>query len=162
MSNKSTRTTKDQSILSAIATHYKGAATIVLGGTTYTPAQLSQVFQSDVDAASATQSAKTAYKLAVAAEKKTAKQASATAKALRSQLIGTYGADSAIVADFGFTPKARTVKVKVKAEAIQKSTATREARGTKGKRQRLEIKGSVPAVPSAPSAPTPARAGSGS
>jgi hypothetical protein len=157
--NKTKRTVKDQKILAAIAQHYGGAATITLGGTTYTPAQLSQVFQSDVDAAKATESAKTQVKLAVVAEKKTAKQATATAKALRSHLIGTYGGDSAIVADFGFTPKTPTVTVAAKAEAIQKSSETRKARGTKGKRQRLEIKGGEPAVPSASPPATPAKTG---
>jgi hypothetical protein len=59
-------------------------------------------------------------------------EVAALRKALRAYLIATYGAKSAIVASFGFTPKARTVAVATKAASIEKRAATRAAREPKG------------------------------
>ncbi len=147
--NKTDRTARDQMIIDAIAKHYSGSATITLEGNDHKAKDLQAQFQAEVDAAKATQSAKTAYTQATLEEQTVTKQVTPLYKALRSYLIGLNGATSAIVADFGFTPKNTTVDVATKAQAIEKRLATRKARGTLGKRQRLEITGTVPATTSA-------------
>jgi len=144
--NKTTNTALDQKIIAALGTQLKTTATITLGGDAYKAKDLQQQFQAEVDAAKATQSAKTAWQQAVLAEQKVATQAALLRKALRSYLIGTYGANSATVAAFGFAPKQTTVDVATKAVAIKKRAATRTARGTMGSRQKREIKGTVPAA----------------
>jgi hypothetical protein len=129
--NKLTKTSTDQTIIDALGSQLKVATTITLNGETYKVKDLQQQFQSEVVAAKATQSAKTAYAQAVLAEKKVAAQVTLLRKALRTYLIATYGAKSAIVASFGFTPKDTTVTVATKADAIVKRVATKAARGTK-------------------------------
>jgi hypothetical protein len=153
--NKTMNTALDQKIIAALGSQLKAAATITLGGTVYKAKDLQQELQAEVDAAKTTQSAKTAWQQAVLAEQKVATQAASLRKALRSYLIGTYGAKSATVAEFGFAPKqAAVVVVATKAAANEKRKATRAARGTLGKKQKQGIKGAVPAASaSAPVAP---------
>ncbi|HEY2512640.1 MAG TPA: hypothetical protein VGI39_17355, partial [Polyangiaceae bacterium] len=60
--------------------------------------------------------------------------------------------------EFGFLPaKVGEKSAETKALAVQKSQATRDARGTKGKRQKEKIKGTivVPAVPAEPAVSAP-------
>ena len=158
MSNKLTKTALDQKVIDALGSTLKATTTITLDGNVYKPKDLQQQFQSEVDAAKATQSAKTAYAQAVLAERKVASQITLLCKALRSYLVATYGAKSAIVAEFGFTPKETIVDVATKAAANEKRAATRAARGTKGSRQKKEDASTTPAASTAApaSAATPA------
>jgi hypothetical protein len=168
MKSKINRTARDQKIIDAIAEHLSGSATITLGGVAYKAKDLQSQFQAEIAAAKTTLSAKTAWDQAVLAEEKTITEVTALYKALKAYVIGTYGATSAVVADFGFTPKTTTPSVATKAQAIEQRAATRKARGTLGKKERLEITGAAPAVingaPAAPVAtngapPKPATAG---
>jgi hypothetical protein len=154
--NKTTITALDQKIIAALGSQLKTTATITLGGEAYKAKDLQQQLQAEVDAASTTQSAKTAWQQAVLAEEKVATQAALLRKALRAYLIGTYGAKSATVAEFGLAPKEATVDVATKALAIQKRAATRVARGTMGSKQKKGIKGTVPAASSSAAASPPA------
>jgi hypothetical protein len=150
--NKTTVTALDQKIIAALGSQLKATTTITLEGEAYKAKDLQQQFQAEVDAASTTQSAKNAWQQAVLAEEKVATQVTLLRKALRAYLIGTYGAKSATVAEFGFAPKEATVDVATKALAIEKRAATRAARGTMGAKQKKGIKGTVPAA----SSPAPA------
>jgi hypothetical protein len=144
--SKTTITALNQKIIAALGSQLKTNATITLGGEVYKAKDLQQQLQAEVDAAATTQSAKTAWQQAVLAETKAATQAASLRKTLRAYLIGTYGAKSATVAEFGYTPKEPTVDVATKAAAIKKRAATRTARGTMGSRQKRGIKGTVPAA----------------
>ncbi len=157
--NKTKITVLDQKIIEALASTLK-TATITLAGDAYKAKDLQAQFQAEVDAVKATEAARTAYQQAVLAEQTVTAEATALRKALRSYLIGTYGATSATVAAFGFAPKEATVTVETKALAIKKRAATRVARGTKGSKQKKAIKGTVPdtssaaaAAPESPGAP---------
>jgi hypothetical protein len=145
--NKTNITALDQAIIAALGSELK-ATTITFGGEAHKVKDLQQQLQAEVDAAATTQSAKTAWQQAVLAEGKVVAQAALLRKALRVYLIGTYGANSATVAAFGFAPKQTTVDVATKAAAIAKRAATRTARGTMGSRQKRGIKGTVPATTS--------------
>ena len=86
-SNKTTITALDQKIITALGSQLKTTATITLGGEAYKAKDLQQQLQAEVDAASTTQSAKTAWQQAVLAEDKVAAQAALLRKALRAYLI---------------------------------------------------------------------------
>jgi putative protein kinase ArgK-like GTPase of G3E family len=67
-----------------------------------------------------------------------------------------YGVGSAEYLAMGFAvPKKRQVSAVAKAHAVLQSQATREARGTMGKKQRLAIKGVVSPVTAVPDATSP-------
>jgi hypothetical protein len=99
-------------------------------------------------------------KTAIEKMRATATRVGPTALALKQSLqtmYGSTGVDSLLV--FGVEPKRtpapRTAEQNV--VAVAKARATREARGTKGKRQRLKIKGNVTDVRITPiHAPPPA------
>ena len=129
--NKVVKASQDQMVIDALGSKLKSATPITLNGKVYKVKDLQQQFQAEVDAAKVTQSAKTAYAQAVLAEEKVASQVALLLKALRAYLIATNGAESAIVATFGFTPKETTVDVATKAVAITKRKATIASRGTK-------------------------------
>ena len=130
---------------------YLKAATIMVLGTSYTPTQIKMVIQAHLDAAAATQTARAAWQVAVETERKAHTVAHGVLVGLRSFLIMQYGkAASDVLADFGFVPPKvvkRTPATKV--AATVKSLATRKARKTLGKKQRIAIKGVNPATPTA-------------
>ncbi len=65
--------------------------------------------------------------------------------ALKPWVIGQFGPNSQEAIDFGFPPKkTATLSVEEKVQAVAQAKATREARGTMGKKARLKIKGVVP------------------
>ena len=115
--------------------------------------------------------AKLAYAAAVAARKAALADIHAFYQSLVAVLKQTLGpTNQGLLPGFGIAPpKARTeASPEVKALAKVKAAATRKARGTLGKKERLEITGAAPAVingaPAAPVAtngapPKPATAG---
>jgi hypothetical protein len=63
---------------------------------------------------------------------------------LRNLVANTYGSSSEAYDDFGFTaPRKGKPSAKTKAAAVDQVLATREARHTMGKKQRLAIRGVV-------------------
>lgn len=136
-------------------------SSLTVEGVSYTPAQIESqlnafsTLRNDVDAAKATVKAK------LALEKAQAPGMRAFILAFVGILKGMFGSQPDVLADFGLQPKkARTpLTVEQKAAAAAKRKATREARGTKGKKQKLSVKGDVTGVivtPVTASAPQPA------
>ena len=167
--NRASNQARDTKVIASIGAHFTSATKFTFGGVDYKAKEIQQLLQSRIDAASATEAARAKWLTASAAELEKTTACEEVLLALKSHLVTTYGASSQIVADFGFTPKQRQTTADVTAKAVVKRKATREARGTMGKRQRLKIKGEVPseaspATPAAPPAPasngtTPAVAG---
>ena len=83
-------------------------------------------------------------------------QENATLQVVKAAAAAAFGRSSQSYQALGFpSPQARrTVTVPTKAEALEKSHATREARGTKGPRQKASIHGTVTTTtPAAPATP---------
>jgi len=123
-------------------------ATILLGGVPYTPSSLKAVFQAEADAMFTSDTAKKAAQAAVVAEKAARAKANQVLSALRSYLLGTYGAQAVtVLGDFGIeAPKSKATKtVSTKAVAVAKAKATRVARGTKGSVAKKATVGTVDA-----------------
>ena len=133
MSGKKTkRNVADQTlqftkIIAAIAKYITAA--VMIGGKSVTPQVLTALFtvamqsQQDLDAAN------NVVKTKKQARNSARKAAVAMVVQLHRYLVGTYGADSPILEEFGFavaTPKQPTTVVK--AEAVKKRTATRDAK----------------------------------
>jgi hypothetical protein len=131
---------------------------ILLGGVSYTPPELKGVFAAQTAAVAASDAAHTQWLDLVQDERDASAKANSTYLSLRSFLIGQYGTNAnAVLNDFGMSPpKARgATTVKVKADAVVKGKATREARHTMGKVQRKSVTGAaVAAAPTTAPAPT--------
>ena len=86
-------------------------------------------------------------KTAEASERPVVAYADEVAAAVKLGIRSSYGPTSSEYTTMGFPPpKARKTSVKTKAGAIDKNKATREARGTKGPKQRKADQGRAAVV----------------
>jgi hypothetical protein len=142
-----------------------------LGNTAYTTASLVQTFQGLVDALTALNAAHTSVKDAVNALRAIETKVAPLQRDYTSFVRATFSTAAASLADFGLQPpKARTpITSDKRAAATAKAQATRKARGTTSKKQKLAVKGDVTGVivtpithagpspqPAAPAGPAPA------
>jgi hypothetical protein len=156
--SKTAESTLAESLAAGTQKHLSTMTSIMVGGSTTTPAaaeaQLTALstLRNDVDAA------RTALRAKVATE-------TAQLPALRAFLVafvafvrGTFGNSPDILADFGLPPKKTKAPLTVeqKAAAAAKRKATREARGTTGKKAKLAVKGNVIGVVVTPVTSAPA------
>jgi len=152
------RVAADQAMIDGTLKFLANLATLPVGGTNMTPADIVKVFQERVDAGKAVQTANAARVAAIKADLDTRTKTTAFARAFRRIVLGMFQEAPDTLAIFALkAPKATKVKVATKAVAVAKNKATRAARGTVGKRKKLAIKGTVPAVTGGTTAPeTPA------
>jgi hypothetical protein len=118
--------------------------TLIVGGVSYTPVALEAKIDTYLAAQTAALNATNAFHSAVAAQK----VSDADARVFRSQMqgyvISRYGKTNPIVSQFSFKPTAaKKTTTAVKAVAVLKLKATRAARNTMGKKQKLKITGTV-------------------
>jgi hypothetical protein len=148
--------TRDQTLVNGVLANLGDVATFMLPAGNYTRDQLVAAFQARVAASEATKANRNAWLAAVQAERQAEQGIAPLRKSMKQFVASRYGADNAKMAEFGFTP-AKTPKttVQTKAAAIQKSEATRAARHTMGKKQKLSIHGEPAPAPASPTAPPP-------
>jgi hypothetical protein len=118
-----------------------------VNGTVLTLAQALAKLTAHKAAFAACAKAKAALHEAVLAQQALRAVVQATAAAVRAYVVAIHGANSPHLATLGFAPVVRQEpSAATRALAAEKSRATRQARGTKGKRQRAAIHGTVPAA----------------
>lgn len=131
---------------------------LTLGGKAYSKADAIAVFQAYLDAASNTATTKKNQQNAIQTEDAAATAARTLRSLLRAFLQSRFGTKSPELTAFSFAPvKTVTKTAAVKAVAVEKSLATREARHTMGKNQKKAVKGVIP-TPAAAVAAAPAAA----
>jgi hypothetical protein len=136
-----------QKIQQGVKKHLAKMKSITFGGQSYKPSDITTALQSVIDTATDADTKKAAYHAAVETQNKAAATAQPLMLGVSSYVYLTYGNSNEVLADFGLSPrKKRAPTVKTKAGAIVKAAATREARGTKGKRQKEEIVATAPAT----------------
>ncbi len=118
------------------------------GGVTYTAASLVQFLQGLANALTALGAAEAGAKDALAAERAARNQVGPVLLAYRRFLLLTFANSAQTLADFGLAPpKARApLTTEQLAAKKAKADATRKARGTTGKKQKLAVKGNVTGV----------------
>jgi hypothetical protein len=126
-----------------------------IGNATFTAASLLQLLQGLADTMTRRDEAKTAAADALTELRDVAARVKPLMAGYRAILLATYAGASQTLADYGLAPpKARTpLTVEQKAAAKAKREATRKARGTKGPKARLAIKGTTAAPEANPPAP---------
>jgi len=96
---------RDQQILLGIQKDLQNVPSLLLGGTTYTPGSLAAFIQSRIDAVNAVNAAKASWLNAVQTYKTINTEAKPVVRDLRNFLLGAFGENSSVLADFGFTTK---------------------------------------------------------
>jgi len=135
-----------QALIAGIQKHFP-TGSLTVGNVVFTVAALVLLLQGQVDAMTAQMTQQKTADDALTALRELQTQNGPTIQALKDLLIAQFGSASQTLADFGLEPrKARApMTVAQKAAAAAKSEATRAARGTKGPKAKLAIKGTVPA-----------------
>ena len=163
-----------QAIIAGTTKHFPNGS-FTLGNTTYTSASLIQALQGVVSAMQARNVAETGAKDALTAEQAAQAQVDPILRAYERLVLVTFAGATQTLADFGLAPsKARTpLTTQQLAARAAKARATRVARGTTSKKQKLGVKGDVtgvivtpvteptaatPASPAPPATPAPAPA----
>jgi hypothetical protein len=142
--NISTITTQTTQRLSALEKYVSAKTDIPIAGKKMKGSALMALYQSALDANEGVTSTKGSYKLALEARDEAEAQRKVADESLRSWVLITYGPTSQEAHDFGFVPKVRaTATTETKATAVALRAATRVARGTRGKKEKLKIKGTL-------------------
>ncbi len=160
---------RDAQVIAGIQKDLSTASSLALAGSTYTPASLTQLVQSRIDAVASVTAARAAWLATVAKYRALDPQVTQVVRSLRNYVIDVHGASSPVLADFGFTPPKKTALTAGEIVArTAKSNATRKARHTMGSQQKKTVTGNVTGVvvtpvtepsPSPdPASPTPAPA----
>ena len=145
--------------LIALKKFVKTKTAITASGEQTKLADLVAVYQAAIDTRNALVPSRAAFDKALAARDSAEVARQATDKKLKAWVVNEFGAGSQEAQEFGFLPpKIRAKSADTKAIAVEKLRATRTARGTKGKRQREKIKGTIvaPAAPADPATTAPA------
>jgi hypothetical protein len=145
--NRDQNLNKLRQAIAGIRKHFASAPTIVLGGTPTTPTEAIATLEGAINAIDAAVAAKQAFHGAVAAQHAAITKGDALLKELKTLVQSQLGSSGGVLGDFGFTtPTRQTPTEATKAAAVVKRAATRKARQTMGKRQKANIKGTVPAA----------------
>jgi hypothetical protein len=141
-----TKRTLVESFVEGVGKRFPKGTKVTMGSRSYTPAALVQLFQELIDAYDAHATAKAQAKSAKSALEAQAVAAEPILRTFKSYVLSVY-ADPTELADFGLAPrKTRSqLSVEKKLSAVKQGAATREARHTMGKRQKLRIVGTVAA-----------------
>ena len=134
---------------------------IPIGGAVLKPADVIGIFQDDTDNRKEVAVTKAAYGSAVAKRTASELKRQVADEALKGWVLNRFGETSTEAKEFGYAPRKRAaVTAEKRANAVKLNEATRQARGTVGKKQKLAIKGTLPAAPPA-AAPPPVTAAVG-
>ncbi len=148
-----------QTLVSGILANIDSGSSLSINSETYTTADLVARLQERIAAAEKTKASKNQWHADVQSERQVEAALRPLVRGMQKYVESRYGDDSAKLAEFGFTPrKPRKVTARAKADAAVKAQATRKARNTVGKKQRLAITAPPPAASPQPALPQPAAA----
>ncbi|MGA7121087.1 MAG: hypothetical protein WBY94_13365 [Polyangiaceae bacterium] len=145
--SKATTLTQVQALIAGTEKHFPSGS-FTLGNTAYTTATLTQAFQSLANTLVALNAAHASLKDAVTAAQTIDAKVGPLVRDFKRYVVSTFGAATQELADFGLPPpKARKpLTTEQRAAATAKLRATRAARGTTSRKQKLAVKGDVTGV----------------
>ena len=149
-----------QALIGGLQTFYQPTDVFLLNGASYTRDSLITELQKFIALAEATKEANKSWRDAVQVEHLFELEVRPLRQGVRGIVAARFRKDATQLLKFGFVQGKKGKKTPdTKAKAVVKGKATRTARGTKGKKQRLAIKAPpVAATPGATSATPPAAA----
>ncbi|HEY1692941.1 MAG TPA: hypothetical protein VGG39_12310 [Polyangiaceae bacterium] len=141
----------DQRLIDGVRADLQEVPAMRLGGREFTPATLEAFLQARLDAYNAIAAAKAAWEQTIDAYGVLDDETSLVVRNLKSFILSYFGEDSPRLADFGFVPPRRfEMSAEQKSAAVAKRAATRAARGTRGRKQKLAITGATEATAAKP------------
>jgi hypothetical protein len=143
--NKSERIAQDIKHAECIDTHFSKTHVFhYAGGQSMKAADAVKAYRAHADLAKRTSAAHAQWLSLVEEERRTAAELRKLTSGINVFITNAYGPSSAVAIDFGSAePKVTAPSADVRALAVKKSAATRKARHTMGKKERLAIHGVV-------------------
>jgi hypothetical protein len=139
--SRSARKTLLRAYVAGIKKLLGGTPKITIASVEYTPAELSQFFQDELDTITDVEAAEATRKTARLRERRSWKNNRPTHRAFESFIRGAF-TSAKHLAEFSLKPDKKPKKtVEVKVKAADKARATREARHTMGSRQKKKVRG---------------------
>jgi hypothetical protein len=133
---------RDARVILGILQNLANTGPYVLGGVSYTSAELAALFQSRIDSGRKVDATRAAWAKAVQDDRAISKKVDAAYLGLREILRQRYDNAPGPLGEFGIAPKkVVTLDPLTQLVAAEKRRATRKARHTLGPKQRLKIKG---------------------
>jgi hypothetical protein len=144
----------DQQLADGLTQNAAAVGTIQIDGKPQTAATIAQVLLGRVATAKAVETTRTVWQAAVKANKEERANTREFVLQVRQALIVAFASNVEMLGRFGLSPRKKAaVKPETKVVAATKAAATRQARGTAGKKQKARIKGKPPATVTLPVAP---------
>jgi hypothetical protein len=138
---------KDVRVVTALRNGVLGLSQLALAGKVYTESEAADLVQGRIDARAKLLRAKADWEAAIKTYEAVDKLVDLAVRDLRNAVIGAHGEDSPKMAEFEFVPRKKPVYTQEQITAtVAKRAATRLARGTKGRKQKLAITGVVSAA----------------
>jgi len=148
--NRTMQQGADQNVVQAIRKHLQGFPGMHLATKPFTPATLQDRIQARISATAAILAAKAAWEQAIRDFDALDGETDAVVRDLRGLISAIYGEESTEYADFGFAVRKKSKWTEEKKQlAVVRRAATRQARGTRGPKAKLAIKGVVTSTESA-------------
>jgi hypothetical protein len=141
--SKSSTAAQVKQFLTGVNKHFpNGSQELQVGGGSFTVTALTALLQSYVDNREGVETSQAAASAKVQTENAQAPSQLAVFRASQSMIRNTFGNSADVLADFGLAPiKARAPRTaEQKAVSAAKGAATRKARGTMGKNQKLPLR----------------------
>jgi hypothetical protein len=139
--------------LQALKTYVDAKAQIAINGKKHKLADVVAMYQGCLNSRADLATKRSEVKAAMASRASSEQVRRVADRALKAWVTQEFGVESQQAIDFGFPPPKKAARnVGNKAKAVAQAQATRTARHTMGKKQKLSIKGTVLA-PTAPAAP---------
>jgi hypothetical protein len=142
--NRTKTLATDKQAIAGVRKNLQGMSVLHLAGQTFTPASVEQHIQARVDLATRIVAAEAAWHQVVSEYRAIDRPTDVILRDLRRLVVGAFGDGSPKLADFGFVPpKQMQWTEEKKRTAVARRAATRLARGTRGPKAKLRIKGVV-------------------
>jgi hypothetical protein len=132
--NKTTALALNQKAAEGVTKYFAAGSSLLIDGTTYTPASLTAVLEAETDSSLAVDAARAHLAALVATHRRAKASARTLRMKLRGYILASYGTGAVqMLGDFGMTaPKPLGRRpAQVKADAVAKANATRRARSGK-------------------------------
>jgi hypothetical protein len=141
-----------QKLIDGLNKHASTAPSVMLAGVTLRPSDVAAKLQALIAEFNAATTAATAWHNQVMTERNAAQQTKPLLLLVRRTLEAAYASQLDVLADFGLTPRKKTViSPQTRAAAAAKAKATRAARGSMGRKQRSAITAPVVVTPTSAS-----------
>ena len=132
--------------INGIQKHLKAAkVAIPVQGALLKPSSLLGIYQKSLDARAAVTAGRATYQGALKDREEAEVDRLAADESLKGWVLSRFGAGSAEASEFGYAPrKAPEVSAATRAAAVEQSRATRQARGTVGKKEKADANPRAP------------------